>query len=72
MSILRGVVPPVLTPFHADGSLDLYIQNASPGADRESNWLPAPAGPFTMNLRLYLPRRAATEGSWQVPPVVRR
>lgn len=57
--------------FNADGSLDLYIQNASPGADRESNWLPAPAGPFTMNLRLYLPRRAATEGSWQVPPVKR-
>lgn len=57
--------------FNADGSLDLYIQNASPGADKEANWLPAPAGPFTMNLRLYLPQRRATDGSWLVPPVKR-
>ena len=57
--------------FNADGSLDLYIQNASPGADKEANWLPAPAGPFSMNLRLYLPQRAATEGRWTPPPVKR-
>ena len=57
--------------FNDDGSLDLYIQNASPGADKEANWLPAPAGPFTMNLRLYLPQRRATDGSWLVPPVKR-
>lgn len=55
--------------FNPDGSLDLYIQNASPGADKEANWLPAPAGPFTMNLRLYLPQRRATDGSWAPPPV---
>lgn len=57
--------------FNADGSLDLYIQNVSPGADKEANWLPAPAGPFTMNLRLYLPQRRATDGSWTPPPVRR-
>lgn len=57
--------------FNPDGSLDLYIQNASPGADREANWLPAPTGPFTMNLRLYLPQRRATDGSWTPPPVKR-
>jgi hypothetical protein len=57
--------------FNADGSLDLYIQNASPGADKDANWLPAPAGPFSMNLRLYLPQRRATEGSWTPPPVKR-
>jgi len=57
--------------FNPDGSLDLYIQNASPGADKEANWLPAPAGPFSMNLRLYLPQRRATDGSWLVPPVKR-
>lgn len=57
--------------FNPDGSLDLYIQNASPGADREANWLPAPTGPFTMNLRLYLPQRRVTDGSWTPPPVKR-
>ena len=57
--------------FNADGSLDLYIQKDSPGAGKEANWLPAPDGPFTMNLRLYLPRRPATEGSWTPPPVKR-
>ena len=54
-----------------DGSLDLYIQTDSPGTDKEANWLPAPAGPFTMNLRLYLPQRRATDGSWTPPPVRR-
>jgi len=57
--------------FNADGSLDLYIQHESPGADKEANWLPAPAGPFSMNLRLYLPRAEATDGRWVPPPVKR-
>ncbi len=58
--------------FNADGSLDLYVQKDSPGADKESNWLPAPAGPFSMNLRLYLPKRQVLEGRWAPPPVVRQ
>ncbi|MFC4520572.1 DUF1214 domain-containing protein [Cupriavidus pinatubonensis] len=38
----------------------------------ESNWLPAPAaGNFTMNLRLYLPKPEALDGTWK-PPVVSR
>ncbi|PAL25045.1 DUF1254 domain-containing protein [Sphingopyxis sp. GW247-27LB] len=57
--------------FNPDGSLDLYIQKDNPGADKEANWLPAPAGPFTMNLRLYLPRREALEGRWTPPPLKR-
>jgi hypothetical protein len=57
--------------FNADGSLDLYIQKENPGSDKEANWLPAPDGPFSMNLRLYLPRRPALEGSWIAPPVKR-
>ena len=37
----------------ADGGLTIYIQNESPGKDKESNWLPAPKGPFAMYMRLY-------------------
>jgi hypothetical protein len=29
---------------NADGSITLYLQTTSPGADKESNWLPAPPG----------------------------
>ena len=58
--------------YNADGSLDLYIQHASPGADKESNWLPAPAeGSLSMSLRLYLPRAEALDGRW-TPPAIRR
>jgi hypothetical protein len=57
--------------FNADGSLDLYIQHESPGQDQEANWLPAPAGPFSMNLRLYMPQASALEGSWTPPPIQR-
>lgn len=58
--------------FNTDGSLDVYIQRASPGTDKESNWLPTPqAGPFSMNLRLYWPGPSALEGSWAPPPVKR-
>jgi hypothetical protein len=40
---------------NVDGSTDLYIQNQSPGPDKESNWLPAPAGKFILMLRMYWP-----------------
>ena len=41
---------------NADGSLTIYIQNKSPGADKESNWLPAPDGPIYLVMRLYWPK----------------
>jgi hypothetical protein len=62
---------------NADGSLTLYIQNKSPGADKESNWLPAPNGPIYLVLRLYWPKveppsiLPAGEGTWQPPDVKR-
>ncbi|TGD99441.1 DUF1254 domain-containing protein [Methylobacterium nonmethylotrophicum] len=54
-----------------DGSIDLFIQTASPGAQRESNWLPAPGGPFALMLRTYWPKDAVLNGSWSPPPVTR-
>ena len=55
----------------ADGGLTLLIQNESPGADKEANWLPAPKGPFVMYMRLYWPKAEAIEGKWTAPPLKR-
>lgn len=57
---------------NADGSVDLYIQKDSPGADKESNWLPAPAGKFILMMRNYWPNPKAPtiiDGSWKIPEV---
>jgi hypothetical protein len=43
-----------------DGSLTLYVQKETPGKDLESNWLPAPDGPFYVVMRLYGPERRGT------------
>jgi hypothetical protein len=55
--------------FNPDGSLDLYIQNTSPGKDKESNWLPAPAGRFILMLRMYWPDESVINGTWKPPAV---
>ena len=54
-----------------DGGLTIYIQNASPGPDKEPNWLPAPPGPFTLYMRLYSPKPEALDGHWQAPKPVK-
>jgi hypothetical protein len=51
----------------ADGGLTLHIQNTSPGPDKEANWLPAPAGPFWIAMRLYWPKQEALQGTWTAP-----
>jgi hypothetical protein len=58
-----GLVP------NADGSIDVYIQQASP-AGHEANWLPSPNGNFKLWLRAYQPGAAILSGAYHVPPVV--
>jgi hypothetical protein len=55
-----------------DGSVTLYLQNKSPGADKDSNWLPAPEGKFVLMLRLYWPKEkdpSILDGTWKPPAV---
>jgi hypothetical protein len=54
-----------------DGGITLYVQHDSPGGGLEPNWLPAPAGPFFMAMRLYWPKREALDGTWKLPPLTR-
>jgi hypothetical protein len=51
----------------ADGGLTLYVQHEAPAKDLQSNWLPAPKGPFYGILRLYLPKPEVTSGEWKMP-----
>jgi hypothetical protein len=52
-----------------DGSITIYIQNTPPGADKDSNWLPSPAGPIYVVMRLYWPKEAALNGDWKPPAI---
>ncbi len=57
---------------NSDGSIDLLIQHGSPGADLETNWLPAPQGKFILMMRLYWPNEtnpSIIDGTWTMPPV---
>ncbi len=59
---------------NADGSVTLYLQHESPGADKEANWLPAPEGAFLPMLRMYWPTDSAPsilDGSWMPPQIVK-
>jgi len=53
----------------ADGGLTIHISHLPPGSDRQSNWLPCPAGPFGLTFRTYLPDSAIRDGEWTAPPV---
>jgi hypothetical protein len=58
--------------YEPDGSMVIYIQNESPGADKEANWLPAPKGKFKLMFRLYWPNEddpSILDGSWTIPAV---
>ena len=57
--------------YNADGGLTIYLGNKSPGKDKESNWLPAPEGEFSIWLRAYWPDQAILDGTWKPPKVTR-
>jgi hypothetical protein len=57
--------------YAADGSLTLYLGAKSPGKDKESNWIPAPAGHFSLILRMYWPEPAVLNGTW-LPPDIKK
>jgi hypothetical protein len=56
----------------ADGSLEIYMQADNPGPEKESNWLPAPKGPFFFVGRFYGPKQEALDGRWSLPPLIER
>ncbi|MGW8465183.1 DUF1254 domain-containing protein [Pseudomonas sp. CLCA07] len=61
---------------NADGSMTLFLQASSPGADKQSNWLPTPKGPFYLIFRNYAPAPEVSEAltknfrDFQGPPPV--
>ena len=55
--------------YNADGSLTLYAGAKSPGKDKESNWLPAPEGTFSLYIRAYWADKAILDGTWQPPAI---
>jgi hypothetical protein len=64
--LINSPMLPSLVP-DQDGGYTFYLQNESPGPDKESNWLPAPKGPFVVVLRLYWPKPDALNGTWKAP-----
>ncbi len=57
--------------FNDDSSLDIYIQNESPGKEWQNNWLPAPKGEFNVMMRLYWPKETMLNGTWS-PPLIKK
>ncbi|MFS4459374.1 DUF1254 domain-containing protein [Bdellovibrio sp. HCB2-146] len=57
--------------YNQDGSLEIYIQRQNPGRGKTANWLPAPSGNFSLNLRTYWPKQAILNGQW-APPAIQK
>jgi hypothetical protein len=68
--VLRPASPGLT--FQKDGSLSLYVSAAKPEAAPQGNWLPAPAGPFVVVLRTYMPQKKVQTGEWFPPALVMR
>jgi len=57
--------------FNPDGSVDIYLQNESPGNGLIGNWLPVPKGEFSLSMRIYLPDASVLDFTWEPPYVVK-
>jgi len=56
--------------FAPDGSLEIAIQT-EPSTSPNANWLPAPAGRYSLILRTYQPRPEVLDQRWK-PPVIEK
>ncbi|MCX8074740.1 MAG: DUF1254 domain-containing protein [Clostridia bacterium] len=56
--------------YNSDGSLDIYVQNTSPGQLKQSNWLPSPTEDFYLVLRLYWPKQTVLKYIWNPPSIM--
>ena len=67
-----GILSGMPLKYNADGSLDIYIQARTPGADKEANWLPCPPSlPFNLTMRVYQPSKPLLDGTYKIPPIKR-
>ena len=57
--------------YNPDESLTLYFGNKSPGKDKESNWVPAPKGKFSLYIRAYWSEQSILDGTWLPPQVTK-
>jgi hypothetical protein len=55
--------------YNTDGSLTLYFGHSSPGTEKETNWIPAPDGRFSLYVRAYWPEQSILDGTWMPPQV---
>ncbi len=67
-----GILSSMPLKYNPDGSLDVYLQRDSPGAAKESNWLPIPpSGSYNLTVRVYQPEQALMDGTYKLPPVTK-
>lgn len=71
-SLERYGLPPGNPKHNSDGSIDIYLQAKSPGADKESNWLPTPpSGMFNVTIRIYNPIEEVLDPTYKFPPLLK-
>ena len=70
--IKRYGLLPAMVKYKPDGSLDVYLQAKSPGADKESNWMPIPpSGMVNVTIRIYDPKPEALKPDYKIPSITK-